>query len=268
MAYAYDFSVVPGPSPSLIKANGGEGVLVYSGNARQSDAYLDACRAAGLKVVWIWEVNTDSIFGGYDYAVVQCRWHESRVQPGELTYVACDTRNQGDVTPFLKGWSDTTREPVFGIYGPDFAIRQAQAAGTKCQRWWGVVNWIVGGGPDNAPANIDFWSRQGAHLIQLIGSPIGNTDQNLIMRPDWGSLDGGSAPASAQEGDNVIYQIGSDYFRNEGILVKLAAEEAAAFYPQILAGKVTVVKLGDNPLIAVAWNNRYVAARKQVGLPA
>jgi hypothetical protein len=40
---------------------------------------------------------------------------------GELTYVACDTNDGGvagrDLTPFLRGWADTTREPIFGLYG-------------------------------------------------------------------------------------------------------------------------------------------------------
>lgn len=199
MASAYDFSIVPGPAPQALKDAGAEGVLVYSFGARQSDEYLDECRALGLEVVWIWERNTDSIFGGYDYAVSECRLHEARAKPGELTYVACDTNDSGvggrDLTPFLRGWSDTTRESVFGLYGSSGAIRQGQRFGGKCARWWGVVNWINGGGPDNAPENIAYWASVGAHLVQLIGSPVDGTDQNLILRDDWATI-GAVAPAT------------------------------------------------------------------------
>lgn len=185
--FAYDFSRVPGPSAQEIADNEGQGMLGYSFAFRQSDELLETYRKAGQKVVWIWERNTDSIYGGYDYAVEECKRHEARVQPGELTYVACDTRTPGDVVPFLRGWNDTTREDVFGIYGPDFAIKAAQQYGNKCQRFWGVVNWIVGGKPNNHPDNITYWTNAGVHLIQLIGSPIDATDQNLIVKPDWWS---------------------------------------------------------------------------------
>jgi hypothetical protein len=186
--YAYDFSRKPGPSVREIIDAEGQGILGYSGNSRQDDDLLDEYRRAGLYVVWIWEVDTDSIFGGYDYAVEQCKWHEKRVPQGELTYVACDTRKEGDVVPFLRGWGDTTREDVFGLYGPDFAIKDGQDADTKCQRWWGVVNWIKNGKADNHPDNITYWMNAGAHIIQLIGSPISDTDQNLICKPDWHSV--------------------------------------------------------------------------------
>lgn len=192
MRCVFDFSRVPGPSAERIITDGGEGVLVYSFNARQSDELLNEYRSAGLHVVWIWERNTDSIFDGYDFAVDECGLHEARVQPGELTYVACDTNDGGvagrDLSPFLQGWSDTTREPRFGVYGSSGAIRQAQKFGGKCSRFWGVVNWINGGGPNNAPENISYWTNAHAHLIQLIGSPIDDTDQNMILQDDWWSL--------------------------------------------------------------------------------
>lgn len=198
---AFDFARVPGPIPQEIKDNNGEGVLTYSFRG-QSQQYLESIRAAGLKSVWIWERNTDSIFNGYDYAVNECRLHEANAKPGELTYVACDTNDGGvggrQLLPFLQGWSDTTREPTFGVYGSSGAIRQAQAFGGKCQRYWGVVNWINGGGPNNAPQNIDYWRNAGAHLIQLIGSPIPGTDENLIFKPDWATIDGTEEFSMAQ----------------------------------------------------------------------
>lgn len=207
---AYDFSKVPGPGAPSIIANGGEGVLTYSFRGQTPD-YLDTIRGAGLASVWIWERNTDSIFNGYDYAVSECKLHEANAKPGELTYVACDTNDGGvagrQLAPFLQGWSDTTREACFGVYGSSGAIRQAQAFGGKCSRYWGVVNWINGGGPDNAPQNIDYWRAAGAHLVQLIGSPISGTDENLILKPEWASIEGADMPLDDQDVTKVTEKI-------------------------------------------------------------
>lgn len=203
MAVAYDFSVVPGPDPVLLKQSGAEGVLVYSFNARQSDDYLNRCRDLGLKVVWIWERNVDSIL--FMNGAVECRAHEASAKPGELTYVACDLNNGAlngrDVTRFCREWASVTREAEFGLYGSQDAIAQGQRSGiAKLTRWWGVVNWITGGGPNNDPANIRYWGGVGAHLVQLIGSPIPNTDENLILRPEWATI---GAPAPTPEDDDV-----------------------------------------------------------------
>lgn len=189
MAYAYD-EMYKRTSVEELNQHDGEGVLVYSGNARPFDQYVNWIRASGKKVVWIFESSVDRALAGYQAGVDDCRWHESRVPAGALSYVvACDL-NDGllrgrDVTAYLRGWSDTTREPVFGQYGSSTAIQQGKTVGRKLQRFWGVVNWIVGGGPNNAPQNIEYWKAQGVHLIQLIGSPIGDTDQNMILSPIW-----------------------------------------------------------------------------------
>src|SRR5215203_3253713 len=141
------------PSPPALVDAGAKGVLVYSFSARPPDEWLNECRRLGLHVVWIWEREEDDILGSFEFAVSECREHERSALPGELTYVACDLNNERlagrDLTPFLRGWAATTREQVFGLYGSQHAIAQGQRAGIpKLARWWGVVNWITGGGHD------------------------------------------------------------------------------------------------------------------------
>jgi Rv2525c-like, glycoside hydrolase-like domain len=184
------------PTPAALVDAGAKGVLVYSFAGRPPPEYLDECRRLGLRVVWIWERGKPDILRGFQYAVDQCREHEASAKPGELTYVACDLNNGDlkldgrDLMPFLRGWAATTREPIFGLYGPQDAILQAQRANIpKLARWWGVVNWITDGRPDNAPENIAFWRSVDAHVIQLIGSPIALTDRDLILRADWATIE-------------------------------------------------------------------------------
>lgn len=199
--YAYDFNRVPGPSADEIKANDGAGVLTYGTGTQQDPQYLADLDAAGLKTPLIWEHNVDSILGGYQYGADECRAWEASHPAGELVYLACDL-NDGALagrTPQLldtcRGWCDTTREAAVGLYGPDDAILAAQQSGiVKLSRWWGVVNWLNGGYADNDPRNIARWTEIGAHLVQLIGSPIPDTDQNLILRDDWWST--GAAPSA------------------------------------------------------------------------
>jgi hypothetical protein len=179
-----------------VKARGGEGVLVYSGNARPSDDWCKAMRDAGLRLVWIWETDTDAALRGFDYAVEQCRIHESRVPPGELTYVAACDVNDGtlagrDVTAFLRGWAATTREPVFGQYGSSEAIMQGKTVGGKLQRFWGVAPWLRDGRADNHPENLQRWRDMGVHLIQLVGEDIPGTDTNETVQANWWSITGG-----------------------------------------------------------------------------
>jgi hypothetical protein len=208
MDYAYDFSIVPGPDPAVLVRANAKGILGYSFGARQSNEYLTRIRATGMKVVWIWERNTDSIF--YADGVAECKAHEASAKPGELTYVACDTNDGGvagrDLTPFLRDWQATTREAVFGLYGSSGAIRQGMNFGGKLQRFWGVVNWINGGKGDNHPDNIRYWTDVGAHLIQLIGSDIPDTDQNLILKDDWADISGSASttPLGTKETDFMI----------------------------------------------------------------
>lgn len=189
MKYAYDFSRVPGPSPGEMKANDGDGILIYGTGRQQSQEYVDACEEAGLHTARIWEHNVDSILGGYAYGVSECLLFEANNPPG-MVYVACDMNNGAlagrDITPFLRGWASVTREPKFGLYGSDDALNQGRNAGIdKLTHNWGVVNWIRGGYANNDPRNIAFWTSWGADLIQLIGSPVGDTDQNLVLNDSW-----------------------------------------------------------------------------------
>jgi hypothetical protein len=197
MATAYDFSQIPGPSPDEITAHGGVGALTYGTGTEQPADYLASLDAAGLHHPLIWEHNTDSILGGYDYGVSECRAWETSHPPG-LVYLACDLNDGAlggrSVLPFCSGWCSVTREAAVGLYGPDRAILDGIASGIpRLSRWWGVVNWLDGGEPDNAPGNIDRWRTIGAHLIQMIGSPIPGTDENLVLRDDWWTT-GGAQP--------------------------------------------------------------------------
>lgn len=193
MAVAFDFNRVPGPGAREIKDADGQGALVYGTGAQQDPDYIAGLEAAGLHVVRIWEHNTDSILGGYHYGVSECQAWEAAHPPG-LVYLACDLNDGAlagrSVVPFCNGWCDTTREPTAGLYGPDHAILDGIAMNRpKLSRWWGVVNWLDPNtgyaGPDNDPRNIERWTQIGAHIVQLIGSPIPDTDQNLILRDDW-----------------------------------------------------------------------------------
>lgn len=264
MAYAYDFNRVPGPSPDEIKAADGDGSLIYGTGAQQSDAWVKGHHAADLKVVRIWEHNTDSILT-MDGAA-ECRTFEANNPPG-LVYLACDLNDAAlagrDVTRFCREWCSVTREDEVGLYGSSTAIAQGQGAGIpKLTKWWGVVNWIVGGGPDNAPQNIDYWTNAGAHLIQLIGSPIPDTDQNLILKDDWWSTGRVVPPTPEDDDDTMVYKTSDDgkdqWYRDAGgVLVKidpLLAIALGAFTP----GKV--VDLGG-ALGALAFSKASVDAR-------
>lgn len=205
--YAYDFNRVPGPSSDEIRGGGGDGVLTYGTGNKQPQSYIDSIESAGLHVARIWEHNTDSILGGYDYGVSECRAFEANNPPG-LVYLACDLNDGAlgsrSVVPFCNGWCDTTREATVGLYGPDHAILDGQAMRRpKLSKWWGVVNWLDGGYPDNDPRNIARWSAMGVHLVQLIGSPIPDTDQNLVLDPLWWST--GATPAPAEEDEMIHY---------------------------------------------------------------
>ena len=191
--YAYDFSRVPGPDAAEITANDGDGALTYGTGTPQPDVYLASLDTAGLHRALIWEHNTDSILGGYDYGVAECQAWEATHPPG-LVYLACDLNDGAlagrSIVPFCQGWCSVTREPVVGGYGPDDAMAQVWGTVPKMGRWWGVVNWLQGGAPDNDPSNIARWTTLGASLVQLIGSPISGTDQNLILRDDWWTTSG------------------------------------------------------------------------------
>lgn len=208
VTYAYDFSIVPGPGPDVITANAGEGALTYGTGTQQSPDYLASLDSAGLHHVLIWEHNTDSVLGGYDYGVSECKAWEASHPPG-LVYLACDLNDGAlggaSVQPFCAGWCDTTREAVVGLYGPDRAWTQVRWIVPKMQRMWGVVNWLDGGYANNDPRNISRWTDLGASIIQLIGSPIPDTDQNLILRGDWWTVGAPPAPAPSQEDEESMY---------------------------------------------------------------
>lgn len=219
MTYAYDFNRVPGPSADEVKAAEGDGVLIYGTGQQQSAEYVKSIEDAGLHVARIWEHNTDSILGGYAYGVAECVQFERDNPPG-MVYVACDLNNGAlggrDVTPFLQGWASITREPKFGIYGPQDAILQGQASGlAKLDHYWGVVNWISGGRPNNDPWNIAYWTSLGVDLIQLIGSPIDATDANQVLKASWWT----TGTADSSEDDDVNNYITKKSNPNVGIWV-------------------------------------------------
>lgn len=269
MGVVFDFSVVPGPSADQIKAHDGEGTLIYGTGRTQSPEYVASLERAGLQVSRIWEHNTDSILGGYDYGVSECRIFEANNPPG-LVYLACDLNDGAlgnrDPLPFCRGWCSVTREDAVGAYGPDHFILAAQAAAIpKLSRWWGVVNWIQGGGPDNHPTNIAFWNDHGAHLIQMIGSPIPETDQNMVLHPDWHTT--GSAPASKEQDDMVLYSTNeggtTTYYRDAGgIPVKLSDGEARDIVPHLGEGWVHVIEVHGGTLGVFAMAAETVKAER------
>jgi hypothetical protein len=194
--YAYDQSDGRA-TPTDVLTHDGEGVLVYSGLDRPDDSYLVPFDTDTLHHAWTFESSRDRAVAGnddqnYRQGVSDCQWHEGRIPAGYFTYVvACDLNNNSlagrNTQPYLQGWSDTTREPAFGQYGSSDAINQGMRLGGKLQKFWGVVNWNPLGYPDNHPANIQYWINLGVDLIQLIGTPIPGTDQNIVAKPNWWS---------------------------------------------------------------------------------
>lgn len=210
MSYAYDFSRVPGPGPDEIKANGGEGTLTYGTGVQQSPEYLAGVKASGLQSALIWEHNIDSILGGYDYGVSEARaWNASHPE-GSVIYLACDLNDGAlagrDIRPFVSGWSTELRKgDALGVYGSDDAILQAKSL-PAVTHFWGVVNWLRGGYSNNDPRNIAIWQGIGVDLIQLIGSPIPDTDQNLVLLPTWATAGAAPGASAHREGvEMVIY---------------------------------------------------------------
>ena len=224
MSYAYDQEGQA--SPSDVLANDGEGVLVYSGSARPSDAYVALFSTERLHHAWIFESSQDRAVAGtpdqnYANGKSDCAAHERRIPAGEFSYVvACDLNNGSlhgrNTQPYLQGWADQTRELAFGQYGSSDAINQGMHLGGKLQKFWGVVDWNPLGYPDNHPRNIQYWQQLGADLIQLIGTPIPGTDQNLVLKPSWWTA---SAPAPVTKRTDDMYigvNINEGWFVVEG----------------------------------------------------
>jgi hypothetical protein len=212
MSYAYDESDGRA-SPSDVLTHDGEGVLIYSGPARPDPGYVDQFSTDQLHHAWIFESQTDRAVQGtpddqFNNGRSDCSWHETRVPPGEFTYVvACDLNNGSlggrNTQPYLMGWAEETRESAFGQYGSSDAINQGMRLGGKLQKFWGVVNWNPLGYPNNDPHNIAYWQMLGADLIQLIGTPIPGTDQNLICKPNWWTAEA-AAPVPTRTDDMYI----------------------------------------------------------------
>jgi len=269
VSQVFDFSRVPGPTPDEIKANDGVGALTYGTGTQQSPEYLASLDAAGLKHALVWEHNTDSILGGFDYGVAECQAWEASHPPG-LVYLACDLNDGAlagrSIEPFCSGWCSVTREAVVGGYGPDDAMAQVWGGKVpKMGRWWGVAPWLENGAPNNDQANIDRWRALGASLVQLIGEDIAGTDTNLVLRDDWWAT--GGVTRRQMEDSMYGHDSSGTYLKDtSGVWLPISGNEARAVYGQIVGGNpITVLDLGT-PMDVIASNAAAIASLKALGV--
>lgn len=138
-------------------------------------------RAAGLSVVFVWEVGTD--WTTWNGAEADRQLDALGVSGDTPVYWAVDRDIlQGSydlVGQMLDGVN--SRRPR-GIYSEADCVRHCLDSGQARFGWISsAYGWSGAGNATQAKAK-----APGAHLCQLIGSPIPGTDVNDCMKPDWG----------------------------------------------------------------------------------
>lgn len=87
-----------------------------------------------------------------------------------------------------------------GLYGPAQLV-QAMLDQGHAQFGWiaGALSWSHAATIDDAIA-----AAPGAHLAQLVGSPLAGTDENLILKPDYGQSPNQGAPMFSPDQEKLI----------------------------------------------------------------
>lgn len=111
--------------------------LRYTGSARPTTDWVNACLAAGLIVTFIQEAYSTRSSEPYGVGVADCRYAEQRareVHPGVRSLAVCASDgNYADVwdaSEYARGWSDAASLPFFpyGAHGViDSFLAGAQA---------------------------------------------------------------------------------------------------------------------------------------------
>lgn len=233
----------------------------YTGSARPSADWVNACLAAGSVVTFIQEAYSTRSSEGYDVGVADCTYAEKRareVHPGVRSLAVCASDGSytdvWDASEYGRGWSDTATLPFFP-YGAHGVIDSFVAGAQKGR---GARLLVVGN--DGQPGRWvpETWGPTNL-LGQVVGpSPVPDTDLNHV-HADYTGVPPAPIPPPPPEEDDVLYSSTDDgvttyYVKAKG-LVKLNDEEAKCFGPAVVNGKLEVIHLGGG-LGALAFDTK------------
>lgn len=204
---AYDLSFAwPTLRPQTFYDLGGVLVLVYTGNARPDQVWIDEARVLGLGVAFVHQDDRDDWRGGFVAAVERAQRGEQlaagRGYPGHCPMLyAISDRNSGDPTPgdgaaiaqYAQGLAAGSTRP-FIVYSNAAGIAAAMAGTDQCLGGWCPSTW----GMDPSHLMIQHAGNPGTPYYN--DAPEGS-DLNTIQHPFawWGANQ-----ATAPTGDDVI----------------------------------------------------------------
>jgi hypothetical protein len=183
---AVDFVTAPDPADL---ARLGLDALVYTGNARPSQGWVDQARALGVTVTFIQETTSTRSQQGFQAGRLDCQFAEQRARErghtGSIAVVVSDGNgaDNWDASEYGRGWQSVATLPFFS-YGStgccdSFNRGAPHSLGTWIPETWGA----------------------GSLLTQKVGgSPIPDTDLN-ITHADYT----GGAPPHQKDDDMPLY---------------------------------------------------------------
>lgn len=181
MPKAVDYSFAR-PSLRAIKDAGYVGVLRYLAPLPNSKvisaAERDAILAAGLSLGVVWESTASRagqgfVAGNSDAVSAEQMADRLGVPHTATIYYAVDyDADPSAIKAYFEGVNNASARPVGG-YG-SFRVVEALFDWNLIDKGWQATAWS--GGKRSTRA----------HLYQRVGAPIGGTDENDILKPDWG----------------------------------------------------------------------------------
>ncbi len=186
---ALDFSYAR-PTAQQILAAGIHQVLVYCGNARPDQAYIDDLHAHGIVTTYIMETTSTRSQQGAQAGRLDCIFAEQRVKEqghhGSIAVVVSDgnAADNWDASAYGQGWASAATLPFF-----------AYGAVPICESF-----------NRGAPASLGTWVPatwgNGTLLTQVVGSsPVADTDLNIVHA----DYTGATAPPAQKDDDMPMY---------------------------------------------------------------
>lgn len=233
------------------------GALVYDkafGTQGSPEKYRAELAAAGVVTAGIHEESGTEAFDGYARGVAAARKADREFSAGVFVYYCAadrpsivdpDGTDHGPaITEYFRGVTDTTREAEVGAYGPIAALRAAQAGSPKVTHLWGVETWHPQARNNGDPFNVDLWRGEGVHLMQVVGpSPIGGTDLDLVLKPDWAGTEVDMTPEESATLKDI-----QGILNGGGVYPSLEARIEAAVAKELAKQLAGVKPAGSNPL--------------------
>ncbi len=191
MTSALDFSYAR-PTPQEILGAGVKGVLVYTGNARPDQGYIDSLRSAGITVTFIMETYSQRSQAGFQAGVLDCQFAEQRARErghnGSIAVVVSDGNgaDNWDASQYGAGWQSVATLPFFS-YGAQPICESFNRGAPRSLGTWVPSTW-----------------GQGTLMSQLVvQSPVAGTDLNTVHA----DYTGGTVPVppTAKDDDMPLY---------------------------------------------------------------